>query len=324
MTAIFVRTTLLYYISTKPARRAAQTRNNLQPLAHARALIELDSAPERERTMSLRRQGNSEVVVRTRRQLRSFWIRLKSLWKVSNEHGVGYRPWGLVNFAALIAFSESIRLKCGARDGLLPLVLSPLEWLRGTINPDPSISSIPKITRDPAEILAERIEAARDRQAAVLKQPELYKSDGMDAVHQSRLSDLETLSKDVNPGRIPDTAGPYFDATMQTEGLPWATNLTFPDPTFVLPVTLAIAMLNAAGVLRWQRKPWTIFQRLSILFTPLFMLVSVKFPAAILLYFIPSILAGWLQSRWLNFRNPILPAIAPCKRPIRLKVRRDL
>ena len=51
-------------------------------------------------------------------------------------------------------------MKCGARDGLLSTVLSPLEWLVGKINPNSSPPTVGHEAR--AQELAERMERVRE------------------------------------------------------------------------------------------------------------------------------------------------------------------
>lgn len=55
----------------------------------------------------------------------------------------------------------------------------------------------------------------------------------------------------------------------------------------------------------------------------IFAMVSSHFPAAILLYIIPSMFTTFFQRLWLNAKHPLHEQIAPCKRPMRVKLRRE-
>lgn len=55
----------------------------------------------------------------------------------------------------------------------------------------------------------------------------------------------------------------------------------------------------------------------------IFFVGAMKMPVAILLYFIPSIAIGWLQSRWLDFKYPLPQHIQKCSRPMRFKAKRQ-
>ena len=131
----------------------------------------------------------------------------------------------------------------------------------------------------------------------------------------------------LEPLAAPDTMASYLDPTLQTEGLNWCSDLTVADPTGLLPLTLLATMCSTvlyqsvAGASKLTNL--TFMQRVGLCFAFLFFLVSQQMPAGILLYFIPSLAAGWLQSRYVSWKHPISPAIQPCARPVRMKIRQD-
>lgn len=51
--------------------------------------------------------------------------------------------------------------------------------------------------------------------------------------------------------------------------------------------------------------------------------VVAKLPAAVLLYMVPSMVFTWLQGRWLDWKYPLPEVIKPCRRPVRIKVRKE-
>ena len=132
--------------------------------------------------------------------------------------------------------------------------------------------------------------------------------------------------------RLTKATSPYFDPSMQIAGLPWLVDLTLPDSTLILPLTLFVGML-ANSILRPRPgdttpaseysvlRGLTRGQRIGIVLAGLLGLLSVKMPAAVLLYFAPSMFAGWLHGRWMDYKYPMIPPIRPCKRPLRMDVR---
>ena len=83
------------------------------------------------------------------------------------------RGFWLVNFGTLIAFTESIRLKCGRQEGLLSVLLSPFEWAARKVAPQyfPPKPDDPLQAVDSAEALATRLQAKYDasREAQIVQ-----------------------------------------------------------------------------------------------------------------------------------------------------------
>lgn len=341
LTAVLVRTTLVYFISTRPARRNKEIQNQLVPLASAHVILEWNSEAERKRRNDMKRKNMSAAVQATDDKYTRWLAYQKAMSKLSKEYGVKrFRPWGLVNFGILIAFTEAIRLKCGAREGLLPTLLAPFEWVGRQIAPQEFPAPPGPDNRNSAEVLAERLQSAREKRLGIAQAQAqdpatgetaaMFPDDYLKALTQDSptetTTELPTLS-------APDTTSPYFDPSMQTEGLSWVTNLTLPDPTWVLPGMLFNTMFfssllrpTTATTLSGEKKGFltrlTFVQRLGIAFAYLFFFAAINMPSAVLLYFVPSLAVGWLQQRWLDWRYPIQPAIQPCKRPIRMKIKK--
>ena len=132
----------------------------------------------------------------------------------------------------------------------------------------------------------------------------------------------------LEPLAGPDMTTSYLDTTLQTEGLNWCSDLTIADPTGLLPLALLATMCSTVlyqPIAGGANKPAkiTFMQKVGLSFGFLFFLVSQQMPAGILLYFIPSLAAGWLQSQYVSWKHPISPAIQPCARPVRMKIRSD-
>ena len=370
LTAVLVRTTFVYYFSTVPSRRAAAIRNQLLPLVSAKVRLKRNSEEHRAWQTRLRTgEINPMLLMRIHEVFASLRYRISAMNQLGKQFGArSYHPRGLLNFGVLIAFTEVIRLKCGRREGLLSLVLSPFEWIARQYAPDRFPPKAEFERRDPVEALVERLEAARQKTLAISQQAQVQDPPTGQLAVSSAQEDQEAFAQQQgNTHQLdaltgPDATSPYFDPILQTEGLSWCVDLTVPDPTFLLPSILGLTMA-ATFLLRPKvgglkpnsisvdpsrdtnnpdqaNKPisalplppprtsllsnLTFGQRFGLSITILFVYAATNMPAAILLYFIPSIAIGWLQNRYLDLKYPIRPAIQPCTRPLRMKVRKDL
>lgn len=371
LTAALVRGTLVYYLSAVPARKKEQVQALLLPLVSAK----IDKAIARTRIhMNSKRPGWDRGSIGAISQVWMRFYAARKAWDSIGKH-YGAPRWSArssLNFGMLIAFTEAIRLKCGAREGLLPLLISPFQWTAEKLNPEtfPPPPSAPK--KDPAELYAERLEAMRQEDemdtiastqssaGGTARASEILNGQDSGAAAQIGPSDSLTSSNVLEP------TSAYFDPSMTTEGLAWFTNLTLPDSTIVFPTALGISLLasiamrptvknraspstpSAVGkkpepqsdetgssaskpdtttdaILTvstfWQRM--TFAQRFGVFFSGAFALVAMKLPVAILLYFIPTVVIGFLQSRWLSIKYPIPQPIKGCARPLRMKQRKE-
>ncbi|KAF2480157.1 hypothetical protein BDY17DRAFT_33110 [Neohortaea acidophila] len=332
ITAILVRSAHAYLTST-PTQKIKQFQAQIAPLVGVRTNVELSKPEEQERSRRLAMADTPSAQV-----MRSFFIwraRVRVVKELHKDYGI----------------KESIRLKCGARDGLLPTLLSPLEWVARKIDPTrfPTPPDPPAVvSKDPVEMLAARLEAANQNatMASATNQHEDLESEVANGAtleaEQSQLSNfasttsepadeaIQRLPEVFPPTRLPDTLSPHFDPSMQTEGLSFAMDLTLPDPTLILPWTLFGIMVCTS---LFQQRPvntgatpkrinLSLQQRIGLVVASLFVFLSPNFPAAVLLYMIPSFAFSWLRGRWLDWKYPLQPLIRPCKRPIRRKVRK--
>lgn len=318
--ACLVRGVFLYYLTVLPGRRTSQIQANLAPIVAAKAR-QLRRSPERYRKETELRNTNPaalKTAVYINELRDGFWARLS----VERDFGVFQAriiARILVNVGTLITMTEAIRIKCASRDGLLSTLLNPFEGAASakTAAPPPS---------DPAEALAQRLEAARSAK--------------QDAYKTGADGDMLTQETQLQP-MTPEPGLTNFDPTLETEGLSWCLDLTVPDPTFILPLTLSLALATnillrpairaspastpGATIDTFSRLagPLANGQRIGLSLSVLFFFLALKMPAAILLYFVPSLVVGWLQQRRLDYVNPIWPAIQACRRPMRYKVQRE-
>lgn len=344
--AVLVRGVFVYYFSILPGRKAAQIQSHLMPLAAVNA-IQSHNTPEKRRE---------------RRKLPPLFARLsdvmgKAMALQQEQHRLGkafgapkWRWRGLLNFGMLIAMTESIRMKCAAREGLLPLVVSPFQWIGRSLRPDLYPPPPPELSQEEKDgKLREMMEQAATMDESGDLQYDFTKLPKVEAEREYSA---------------------YFDPSLQEEGISWwCMDLTVPDPTLMLPIMLGLGVatnilsrptaaaarppgplapskpttepsLDLDGANRkaqmtlqaphYEPKkflgflpPITNLQRIGLVLAMGFSFAALKMPAAILLYFIPSLVVGWVQNRWLDAKYPIRTPIGPCARPLRMRVRRE-
>ena len=159
LTAVLVRTVLVYYLSTRPARRRARLFNHILPLLEADAYAHQASPSAMPLHQGVaRKQGVGRAIAMLRRGTNFAFHGFQTRRKYAKMFRFGRAPLPFLNFGILIAFTESIRLKCGSSGGLLSFLLSPLESIGRTESGSPPV--------DPAEVLAAKLQAAREAMIA--------------------------------------------------------------------------------------------------------------------------------------------------------------
>ncbi|KAM0715540.1 hypothetical protein Q7P37_009038 [Cladosporium fusiforme] len=324
--AILIRGVFVYYLSTVPSRRRQQIRANLQPLIEPALRIRLqDIVAKKEAT--------------TRRALDIIMARLKINHDAGKEFGAGLISWtSPLNFVALIATTEAVRMKCGAHSGLLSILTTPINWLGRQIAPEyfpAAIDPVDKVAQEMVDKL-EQIRARRLQEA---------QEQGVNSELNSDVS-LESISYEpaAPPAVSPELS--WFDPTLQTEGIAWFTNLSQADPLGYLPwmtasVMIATIALNPLSKPRqipasWHRVTKSIpsFVKFSLLrYSPLqhlgmsiaclFGFALQNMPAGVVLYLFTSMLVNTLQRKWLDFKMPLHPGIKPCVRPTRVRSKKQ-
>jgi inner membrane protein COX18 len=324
--AILIRGIFGYYSASKPSRRREQIRNNLQPLLAADAPLSIarDHPNKRGRDIP---------------PLVNIYKRFSRVHQIGKVFGAPAITWSTpINFATLLATAEAVRMKCGARDGLLSILLSPFEWLFASVNPN---SPSPMGNREArAQELAERMERLRESRLQQAQEQSLG-ADGQALSEQSTISDNLFNPSELPPLPRINVDSLYFDPTLTKEGFSWCTDLVACDPYHVLPLATAAVMLgnivlNPLPVPRphsgAQKMPapikffltrYTIMQRVAMALACAFGYVLQEMPAAIVLYLFSSMMAGFLQRRWLNLSMPLRKAIVPCKRSTRVRSKKE-
>ena len=324
--AVLIRGIFGYYFSSKPSRKREQIRSNLQPLLSADVILSL-------------------VKDNPGRRFKDIPKVLHIQKKFSRAHEVGKAfgapaiAWSTpVNFATLIATSEAVRMKCGARDGLLSTVLSPFQWLVGKVSPSSSPPTIGAEER--AQALAERMESLREMRLQQAQEQALG-ADGQALTGQSTMS--ENL---FHPSELPappsiNVDSIYFDPTLTKEGFSWCTDLVACDPYHVLPIATAAVMLgnillnplpiarrlpfaqNMPAPIKFFLTRYATMQKFSMGLACVFGYVLQQMPAAIVLYIFSATITGFVQRRWLNLSIPLRKPIMPCVRGTRVRSKKE-
>jgi inner membrane protein COX18 len=322
--AILIRGVFGYYFAAGPTRRRAQIRNNLTPLIAAD--VGLSIARD---TTGFNKGGRVPPLMRFQRS-------------ISRTHQLGKRfgapliTWSsFVNMGLLITTSEAIRMKCGAREGLLPIIISPFKWLLSTVFPNyftPAADS----SEVYAQELAERLERVREMRIQQAQEQSLG-ADGHALSEQSSMSDNLFHSTGASAPHPIDFNAAHFDPALQTEGFSWCTDLIACDPYMILPVATSAAMLvniflnplsvsrrvkgaqSMPGPIRFFMTRYSLTQKFSMTLTCMFGYVMQTMPAAIVLYVFSSVMTGFMQRRWLDLSMPLRKPIMPCARGTRVR-----
>ncbi|GAB1727420.1 hypothetical protein NU195Hw_g5909t1 [Hortaea werneckii] len=359
-TALVVRSSLLYFLSARNDRRKQGLQANLIPVVAARTTRQLNS-PEAEQ----KRRRTHPLLRPLVDEFKGRWTRRKEFRTLEKQFGIWrFRDRGawLVNFGFLIAVTEAVRMRCGSREGLLPLVLHPFEKMREAL-----FGKAPSPSPESAATGGESAATGRGLSEEQLRAAMVTDADGNVTVD---FAQLQQAAQDLPPA--PTAYSASFDPSLQLEGLPWCLDLTLPDTSFILPTSLVLII--ASGIIfrpgqslskprnpspakpsastlsssppssqtQQQQPPLpstppfrllpriTNLQRLQLSILPLFWIVALQFPAAIVLYIASSSAVTQLQKLWV-YRKMMArgggvaggAGIQPCRRPLRLKVRKE-
>ena len=318
-TALLIRGIFGYYASAVPSRRRAQTRLNLQPVLYASNALDMQN-------------GNL--------QKKELWQRMVQQMKKIHRYG---KPFGggiasslpLVNFATLIATSEAIRMKCGARDGLLSLIALPLESIGRLIAP----GAFRKV-EDGADVRAQEIVERLEQVRQVRLQQAGEQVEGGGSAANATPENIYEAVQPVGPPVV-NTEASHFDPSMQLEGFEFCADLTAMDYSLILPsMTVGVMLLNVvlqrppprvmdsfqpkkSGPENFIRQHATPMKALQLGIISVFGMALARFPAALSLYFFSSVAIGLVQRLFLDIKMPLRRPIRRCVRPNRIRARKD-
>ena len=278
-TAVVVRGVFGYYLGTKPAHRRAEIRSNLVPLVSAHVLAENKLMFRKRRRLG--GEGNDPT------SLKAVLSRLWRLHKTGKEFGAPLLTWsGWLNFAALIATTEAIRLKTGASNGLLKVLLLPVETVAASFGAGQA--------RREGEIVSSSVESS-DTSSSL--------PDAADSPYFDPSVCVEGLPWCLD-----------LSVADPLQILPFS---------LLFLTTASIVFRPGRGM---TKGALSFFQSFTAgeFWMMAFAFVIVSFgqhlPAGIFLYFVSSNLLAKIQQIWLHVRHPIAPPITPCRLPPRRRM----
>lgn len=326
-TAILIRGVLGHYFASKPARRRQQINTNLNPLIVAK----LDQSVHKYR----------EHYRESPSPLRLMWAQIQQRHKYGSEFGAGLiAVTSFINFGAMIATAEAVRMKCGARDGLLSTLMAPFNWIGRHVAPEHFAPPV-DASEVRAQELAARLEHVRNLRVQQAQEQTFGAESANDAAFtQSLTSDnlFAASQSTLPPGPILNMS--HFDPTLQTEGLFWCTDLTAVDPTSILPfltggAMLASIILNPSLTPRWVPRAQNMPAPIKFIMTRYstsqgvyaaitvaiaYMLQTV--PAAVSLYIFSTFMTGFVTRRLLDVTMPLRKPITACARRTRRRTKK--
>jgi inner membrane protein COX18 len=327
--AILIRGFFGYYFASAPARRRQQIRNNLVPLVSADIAYHLTKHTASRKPLQM---------------VNTTLFRLRRFQKFGAQFGAGLVAFtSFVNFGTLIATAEAVRMKCGAREGLLSLLVSPFNWAGRQIAPNlfPAPANVPDAAEIHAQQLAERIERVHTARLQQAQEQDIGAGSTETTLsEQSRALDELFQSHQLPAPPALNTDTPTFDATLQTEGFSWCTDLTAVDPYQILPGLVCVAMLsnvllnplstprpnyqarNMPSPIKFLMTRYSRMQYVAVAFAGVLGMAMQHMPAAVALYILSSVLTGFAQRRWLDQTMPLHKPIMPCARRTRVRSKR--
>jgi inner membrane protein COX18 len=330
--AILVRGVFGYYTVAVPARRRQQIRSDMNPVLAAHVRLDMQLNAKGEGTRLRRLELNPALF----RKVYPTWLALSHSHRLGKLFGapmIAMSSW--INIFTLIATAESVRMLCGAREGILSALLTPVTMLGRFLAPDyfpPGVEGVDAF----AEAYANKLEQVH--QARLQSIEENGGNNGLDLVDLEALSGNILQSPDPLPSQLVNTAGPHFDPSLQTEGLFWCADLTAIDPYAVLPMLSSAAMivnvlLNPQSIpsptslpdgkiwqpLRFVVQRYSFGQKFLVGLACVIGYGLQNMPAAVVLYIFSSIVTGFAQRRWLDTAMPLRPPMKPCVRRTRVR-----
>lgn len=326
--AVLVRGIFGYYFAAAPNRRRQQIRNNLHPLLAAHVRLAAQKNPKDAKT-------GLELIAsnpKSRRTLLPFLSSFQFYRTNGPRFGAPLIAMSsILNPILLMATSEAVRMLCGARQGILSAILTPFTMLGRFLAPEHFPPGA-----NPVDVIADAWVKKVEQQMHLKSLQENGANNGMD---------LEALSGNVPPTAEPlpsqlvNTSAPYFDPSLQTEGLSWCIDLTATDST--LPMLTGAAMLGSillnpqpvsdpSSLPSWTPLPmknairsYSTLQYIGMAMSCVWSSVLQNVPAAVVLYFFSSYVTGFVQKKWLDYSMPLRSAIQPCVRRTRVRSKKQ-
>ena len=338
--ALVIRTIVLRAFIL-PYRRASMRLMSLQPLIDAQMGVG-------RRRLIKDASGGTWVTFRMALYLYRFGVR----WQIGHDFGAHpgmLRRFG--GFVVLMTVSEAIRRMCGAKDGLLRVLLGPLDYYLGStmrvIRDIPFLGPFQRQKSTDEDI-------ANDAKATTNASSNVQAGSGGAPVTEKEPQVQELDSSKDKPNAIsrpdPPTSS-WFQPSFVNGGPSWCLDLTKPDNSFILPCVFSLAFgasiyfapgatpkssssepatpsgesgQDTEGSATRVSKPELTFgQRCMLALATLSIFPALHMPSALLIYFVSNIGISALQTRRLAHKFPArIPPMA-CKRPVRMNPQRE-
>lgn len=313
LSAVLIRSALVYPFFQKPLRKNMIERMSNQPLVDAK--------------MSLYKRQLRKAHVSTFSERLSLILKKWATQRYLNQEIWNHPPipWKrAASFLTLIAASDAIRRLCGANQGLLKFVLGPVDWIGSWILPGGGAApaSVPPPGSQP---IAPIPNAAPIPTATPSGYDTLLADTNIEAAHEAGADQI--LQQAVEKGHI-NIDSPWFDPSLLTGGFPWAPDLTLADPTLVLPFlfsgSLFASIYYSPRIGGQNQGKATNLQRIMMTVAMLTIVPALQMPTALLMYYTTNIWVSAFQTRWLSYIMPYRPSPLACKRPVRTQPMKEL
>lgn len=236
----------------------------------------------------------------------------------------------LASFLTLVTVSEGLRRLCGIREGLLSVLVRPLNWLLGS-TPDAAPEQHPANSATSASLQPPN-PAHQTASATMTPSADAFTPMDFDALSPSVPSNIPSSDQALQPvASSPplSTDSPWFEPALLTDGFPWCPDLTAADPTLTLPFLFSasfFANIYFSPRIAGQKgvPKATNLQRIVMTVAIFSIVPALQMPSALLIYFTSNIWVSAIQSRWLAYRFPIRPAPSACRRPVRIQPLKEL
>ncbi|CAD0097607.1 unnamed protein product [Aureobasidium mustum] len=321
LSAVLIRSLVIYPLFQRPLREKLVDRAQTQPLVDAHMTTV---------RRALQRQINKNSPLnKLNLVLNNFIIRRRIQ---ANMFGrvlpVGHRT---MMFLTTILVSDGLRRIMGAKAGLVKFILGPLDWTLSWLVPSSPTEPTPGHTSEAASVISSPGQIP-DQESVNLVGVPTSAQDVWSATETTQ-DTVGDLAQEASTAVADHVNSAWFDPTLLTEGFSWCPDLTASDPTLILPVIFSSTFFasiyfapriqgtvtTTGDKAQSERAKPTNGQRIMMTVATLSIIPALQMPAGLLLYFISNMVTNNLQSRWLTYTKPIYPAPTACRRPVRMQ-----
>ncbi|KAK6006446.1 hypothetical protein QM012_006856 [Aureobasidium pullulans] len=321
LSAVLIRSLVIYPLFQRPLREKLVDRAQTQPLVDAQMSIV---------RRVLDRRSNMDDPRRKIKLLANSWLQRQRI-QINMFDRVFSGGHRFMMFMTTILVSDGLRRMMGAKEGLLKFVLGPLDWTLSWLIPSSLTEQTPGVTSEASSNGVSHQDIASSIAGPTETQDVLPATETAQDAAGNLAEEASTAVADhVNSA--------WFDPTLLTEGFSWCPDLTASDPTLILPVIFSSTFFasiyfapriqgtvtTTGSKSESERAKPTNGQRIMMTIATLSIIPALQMPAGLLLYFISNMVTNNLQSRWLTYTKPIYPAPTACKRPVRLQRIREI